>query len=86
VAVRNLGPYPASRSDLYGFVANGIVFPPVTSIRDVQADALRAFFSEGWSRRFERYDVSYLRPHGAIGREVRQAIWALFEDRVSTQE
>ena len=86
VAVRNLGPYPASRSDLYGFVANGIVFPPVTSIRDVEADALRAFFSEGWSRRFERYDVSYLRPHGAIGREVRQAIWALFEDRVSTQE
>jgi hypothetical protein len=86
VAVRNLGPYPASRSDLYGFVANGIVFPPVTSIRDVQADALRGFFSEGWSRRFEQYDVSYLRPHGAIGREVRQAIWALFDERASTGE
>jgi hypothetical protein len=84
VNVRNLGPYPASRSDLYGFVANGIVLPPVTSIRDVQADALRRFFSEGWSRRFEQYDVSYMRPHGAIGREVRQAIWALFEDSTST--
>jgi hypothetical protein len=83
VAVRNLGPYPASRCDLYGFVADGIVFPPVTSIRDVQADTLRGFFSGGWSRRFEQYDVSYLRPHGAIGREVRQAIWALFEERTS---
>jgi hypothetical protein len=84
VAVRNLGPYPASRSDLYGFVADGIVFPPVTSIREVQADALRGFFSGGWSRRFEQYDVSYMRPHGAIGLEVRQAIWALFEDQAST--
>lgn len=79
IAVRNLGPYPASRSDLYGFIANGVVFPPVTSVRDVRAEALRAFFAEGWSRRFERYDVSYLRPSTAIGHEVRQAIVALFE-------
>ena len=79
VAVRNLGLYPAIRSDLYGFVANGIVFPPVTSIRDVDPAALRAFFSEDWARRFAHYDVSYLRPHGAIGREVRDSIWALFD-------
>jgi hypothetical protein len=83
VAVRNLGLYPASRSDLYGFVANGIVFPPVTSIRDVPAEALREFFSDDWARRFAHYDVSYLRPHGAIGREVRDAIWALFERSTS---
>ena len=35
IAVRNLGLYPESRSDLYGFVADGIVFPPLASIRDL---------------------------------------------------
>jgi hypothetical protein len=84
VAVRDLGLYPASHADMYGFVANGIVFPPVTSVRDVRPDALRAFFAEGWPRRFERYDVSYLRPGSALGGEVRRAIRALFEDPAST--
>jgi hypothetical protein len=83
VAVKSLGVYPESRSDQYGFVANGIVFPPVMSIRDVQADAILAFFSESWAGRFEQYDASYLRPRGAIGSEVRRAIWALFEDSTS---
>ena len=46
VAVRNLGLYPESRSDLYGFAASGILFPPVRSIRDVRAEALVAFFSD----------------------------------------
>jgi hypothetical protein len=78
VAMKSLGLYPASRSDLYGFAAGGIVFPPVTSIRDVQADALVAFFSEGWPARFQQYDASYLRPGGTIGSEVRGAIWGLF--------
>lgn len=83
VAVKRLGIYPESRSDQYGFVANRIVFPPVTSVRDIQADALLAFFSESWPGRFEQYDASYLRPWGTIGSEVRRAIWALFEDSTS---
>lgn len=83
VAVKNLGPYPKSRSDLHGFVANGIIFPPVSSIREVQADALTAFFSEGWPARFGRYDASYLRPQTMIGSEVRHAIRRLFEDAPS---
>lgn len=77
VAVKNLGPYPKSRSDLYGFFADGIIFPPVVSIRDVQKDAFAAFFSKGWPARFEQYDASYLRPHGLIGGEVRRAITAI---------
>jgi len=83
VAVRSLGLYPASHSDLYGFVANGIVFPPVVSIRDVRADALIAFFSEDWPARFEQFDASYLRPHAAMGSEVRRVIWGLFDDSTS---
>ncbi|MGH9204259.1 MAG: hypothetical protein ACRD2A_23780, partial [Vicinamibacterales bacterium] len=83
VAVKNLGIYPKSRSDQYGFVANGIIFPPVESVRDIRPDALLAFFSDGWPGRFEQYDASYLRPRGTIGHEVRRAIWALVEDSTS---
>lgn len=81
VAIKQLGLY--TRSDMYGFVANGIVFPPVSSIRDVRADALTAFFSGGWAARFQEYDASYLRPQKVIGSEVRRAIWRLFEDGTS---
>jgi hypothetical protein len=83
VVVRGLGLYPESRSDLYGFVANGIVFPPVASLRDIRAEALRAFFSERWQDRFERYDASYLRPRAEIGIEVRRAVRALFDGSAS---
>lgn len=86
VAVRNLGVYPDSRSDLYGFVASGILFPPVTSIRDVRSEALVEFFSDRWSSQFKEYDASYLRSPRAIGQEVRHAIWQLFEDSGSTSE
>jgi hypothetical protein len=79
VAVKALGLYPESRSDLYGFIANRIVFGSVTSVREVRADALSAFFAGDWSDRFRRYDASYLRPEGAIGDEVRRAVWGLFE-------
>ena len=79
VAVRGLGLFPESRSDQYGFVASGIIFPPVDSIRDVRADALIAFFSNGWAARFAQYDALYLRPSAAIGSEVRRAIWGLFD-------
>jgi hypothetical protein len=79
VVVKGLGLYPGNRSDLYDFVANRIVFPPVTTIRDVQPDALRAFFADTWSARFVGYDAAYLRPHAEIGEEVRRAIVALVE-------
>ena len=84
VAIKNLGVYPQSRSDLYGFVANGVIFPPVKSVREVQADALIAFFADCWRSRFARYDASYLRPQGAIRTEVRCAIRDLFEPPAST--
>ena len=83
VAVKNLGLYPASHADLYGFVANGIVFPPVASVRDVEPDALMAFFSGLWAARFEQYDASYLRSREAVGRDIRQAVWALFDEVTS---
>jgi hypothetical protein len=83
IAVRNLGLYPPSRSDLYGFAANGIVFPGLRSLRDVRPDALVAFFSGSWADRFEQYDASYYRPRAAIDREVQQAICALFDGSAS---
>ena len=41
VAVSNLGIYPKSRSDLYGFIEHGIVFPPIESIRDLRGRRVR---------------------------------------------
>jgi hypothetical protein len=79
VVVKGLGLYPASRSDMYGFAAAGVVFPPVESIRDVQASAFKAFFEDGWTARFRQYDASYLRPQADIGVEVRRAIWRLLD-------
>ncbi len=79
VAVRRLGLYPESRSDMYGFAAAGIVFPAVASIRDVDAHRFAAFFADRWSERFTRYDASYLRPQDEIAADVRRSIWELFE-------
>jgi hypothetical protein len=79
VVVRGLGLYPDTRSDLYGFAAAGVVFPPVSSIRDVRASAFKAFFQDGWADRFRQYDASYLRSQAEIGAEVRRAIWRLID-------
>jgi hypothetical protein len=79
VAVKRLGLYPESRSDLYGLAAEGIVLPPVESIREVDAGAVRSFYSDPWRARFEQYDASYLRRPEPIALEVRAAIQALME-------
>ena len=79
VSIARLGIYPESRSDQYGFVANRVIFPPVASLRDLDPDALVEFLSDGWVRRFARYDASYLRQPDAIAREVAQAIGTLVD-------
>lgn len=79
IAVRRLGLYPESRSDLYGFIAGGIVFPAEARLRDVSPDRVAAFFSDCWAERFREYDAAYLRPTAVIGTEVRRAIWNLVE-------
>lgn len=82
IAVRRLGLYPDSRSDLYGFIAAGVVFAANARLSDVEPAALTAFFSECWEARFREYDASYLRPAEVIGGEVRGAIARLVEPRV----
>jgi hypothetical protein len=79
IAVKRLGLYPESRSDMYGFAAAGIVFPPVESVRDVRLDELQSFFDGAWVDRFRTFDASYLRSSAEVSAEVRDAIWQLFE-------
>lgn len=79
VVVKGLGLYPESRSDMYGFAAAGVVFPPVRSIGDLRVDEFKAFFDDGWAGRFRQYDASYLRPHAEVQAEVRHAIRRLLE-------
>jgi hypothetical protein len=80
VAVKNLGLYPKSRSDLYGFAANRIIFPPVASVRDARPETLAAFFNHEWAGRFAEYDAAYLRPQKAVGNEIRSAVWRFYDD------
>jgi hypothetical protein len=80
VAVSHLGLYPKSRSDLYGFIEHGVVFPPVLSIRDLRPNEFAAFFSDCWVTRFKQYDASYLQPPGAIENDVRRAIRQLLSE------
>jgi hypothetical protein len=77
IAVKQLGRYPETRTDMYGLVRDGIVPPAVVSIRDVRPDALTTFFSNGWVTRFQQYDASYARPQTAIEMDVRAAIQRL---------
>jgi hypothetical protein len=74
IAVKQLGRYPETRTDMYGLVRDRIVPPAVASIQDMRPDALAAFFSNGWVARFQQYDASYARPPAAIEIEVRAAI------------
>jgi hypothetical protein len=74
IAVKQLGRYPETRTDMYGLVRDRIVPPAVASIRDMEPEALAAFFSNGWVARFQRYDASYARPQATIEIEVRAAI------------
>jgi hypothetical protein len=79
IAVKQLGRYPETRTDMYGLVRDGIVPPALASIRDLRADALASFFSNGWVARFQRYDAAYARPRASIERDVRAAIQGLRE-------
>ena len=79
VAIKHLGLYPDSRSDLYGFAASEIVFPPVDSICEVRTDNLARFFADDWPARFQKYDAAYRRPDSVIGDAVQGAILQLFE-------
>jgi hypothetical protein len=77
IPVKRLGLYPPTHSDLYGFVANRVVYPAVAAIREVQVDELAEFYSGGWTARFQRYDASYLRPSAITAEEVRRVIAGL---------
>ena len=77
VAVKQLGRYPETRTDMYGLVRDRVVPPAVASIREMRPDTLAAFFSNGWVARFQQYDASYARPRAAIETEVRAAVQRL---------
>lgn len=77
IAIKQLGLYPESRADMYGFAAARVVFPPVQSLKDLRREALADFFGEGWAERFREFDASYLRAEVDVRADVSRAIWAL---------
>jgi len=76
IAITRLGVYPESRGDQYGFIKSEVV-PSVSSLRELDRPALTRFYNGDWSRRFARYDASYLRDARAVEAEVRDAVWSL---------
>ncbi|HZI82107.1 MAG TPA: hypothetical protein VFD69_21460 [Vicinamibacterales bacterium] len=79
IAVRDLGVYSESRSDQYGFVAAGVVHPPLAAIRDLDPQAAVSFFTTCWATRFARYDAAYFKSQDGVGADVRAATRALIE-------
>jgi hypothetical protein len=77
IAVRHLGVYSESRSDQYGFVASGVVYPPVGAIREVDPPAVVEFYTSCWATRFARHDAAYFRSPAEVAADVRAAIQAL---------
>lgn len=84
VAVDGLAVMAAGRSDLYGFCAHRILFPPVASLRDLSSATLEEFYGGDWPSRFTRYDAAYLqsasdmaaRATDAISRVIARSGWA----------
>ena len=76
VAVSGIGFLPGEHADMYGFVANRLVFPPVPRLRALAIDDVERFYGAEWSARFQRYDASYMRPEPASDAQLADAIRA----------
>jgi len=74
VSLQNLGVTSEIYSDLYGYVAERIIPPPVSTIEELSLEAVMAFFSEGWTARFRRYDAAYLCPRHIMQKQARKAV------------
>ena len=74
VSLQNLGVTSKIYSDLYGYVKERIIPPPVSAIEELSVEVAMAFFSEGWTARFRRYDAAYLCPQHIIQKRARKAV------------
>jgi hypothetical protein len=83
IAVGQLGTLDQEQVDLYGFVSDGIIYPPVATITDLSVDDAVAFYSDDWAQRFLRYDASYLRAEEDFSRGLASAIRAVLAGRPS---
>jgi hypothetical protein len=78
VAIRQIG---VTSEDLYGFVANRVVLPPVAALRQLSPDDAMSFYGQDWIARFRRYDAAYLKPESEVMAELRQALQNLLSER-----
>ncbi len=77
IAVARIGILPQSEADIYGFVANRIVFPPVSSLRNLPVDEAVSFYSGEWADRFRVYDEGYLKPETVMTATLRETLRTL---------
>ncbi len=80
LAVQNLTMLPPERTDLYGFLSNSILMPPVASLATLDVPGAMAFYgSSSWAERFAAYDASYLRDLAEVKQTIRDAVARLLE-------
>lgn len=73
VAFTSLGVHPNGHEDAYGFIANGVIPAPVSTIDRAVLRRVEEFYGLGWAQRFTRYDTAYLVDPERIERLARAA-------------
>ena len=86
VALKEISTLGEDQADLYGFVANRVVFPPVPTLRSLCVEEAAVFYGDEWTERFRRYDASYLQPDDVISADFRAALRTVFNDGSSRSD
>jgi hypothetical protein len=74
VAISQMSVLDDDSVDLYGFVANRLIFPPAATLSSLPIDAVVAFYGPEWAGRFRRYDAGYLEPEHVMTSRLREAL------------
>lgn len=85
VALNQIGALGDDQADIYGFVANRVVFPPVKALRTLPIEEVVAFYGPAWTERFQRYDASYLQPDHLVMKNLAHALQVALGDHRPAQ-
>lgn len=81
IAIAGLGGHRDTNEDVCGFLANGVVYPPVDSIASLSLEDAATFYGPGYETRLARYDAAYLRDAAGLEAGARGAIERLARSR-----
>lgn len=83
ISVEGMRPMREENSDIYGFVANGLIYPPVSSLAELDMQKVTVFYSGRWVDKFRYYDANYLRSHENYVKIQQDAIYGLISRNIT---